>query len=400
MHSLNKKIITKYVYVFYSVALLFSFYLGNYGYKIDLVGVTLKPYMAMLAMSLFFISFSRLQFDLSTLLYSLFAAAYIFLSSFQEANGGSLRLSLGLILVLLSVVIVRTLFLKHTIPLKIELVFKLFLIVSICLYLIGCVDIWHSGTGRVVSFGVMRDRGMIRFAGLLGNPNYYTAFAIPALFYFLYHNLLWLILALSTIVLTFSFSGLSSVFIGMVIGLLFFSERRSNFVFGVSLILASILFVGLSIGFEFIPSRALDAFSLRLEVLSTGSGRFDMWKFCLNFFQDNPIGGIGIDSLKYYTGHILGIVNAHNTYLEVLVEGGGVVFVLFCFFILQLLRDAHSITLIRREHSWLFLAAVSVFINLFFVSATVNSSLILIFLFIGIVKDRELGSYNKKVLKV
>lgn len=84
-----------------------------------------------------------------------------------------------------------------------------------------------------------------------------------------------------------------------------------------------------------VPSSVIQRFSLDYLHNDSGAGRFDIWKKCLAFYKDNglfrEIFGTGAATFQYlipYNNHA-----AHNIYLQTLIEGGVVNFIILVLFL-------------------------------------------------------------------
>lgn len=83
------------------------------------------------------------------------------------------------------------------------------------------------------------------------------------------------------------------------------------------------------------------------DINSLSTNRLDLWKTAISDFISNPLFGVGWGNFIYRNG-----INAHNTYLQFLCEGGVIGFVLLMFPIIYLYRRTiKTIIVIRAKNN-------------------------------------------------
>lgn len=153
-------------------------------------------------------------------------------------------------------------------------------------------------------------------------------------------KILWIIMlvfALFIIMLTGSRSGLVANLVVIFFIFLFNSNvSRGKKISFIIMMLFVILFLSTNIT-KYIPQDILARFSLNYMINDSGAGRFIIWKRAIEFFYNNNILrmfiGTGPGTFQYLVmngGHA-----AHNIYIQTLVEGGFLNFVIFMLFVIK-----------------------------------------------------------------
>jgi hypothetical protein len=329
--------------------------------------------MAAIVAWLFAYKFSKLY------IYEIFFIVWIVLFAstaiYADNIVHSIRMSAGLLLFLATYILFRDFFKKYF---KIDYLYSLgmlFSISSIAWYAFGVMDMPESM--QRISHGVNYDRGMYRMTGYINNPDYFPIFSYIFLTY-AYVNLainrckVLFFLTLFNIFLTFSISAYFALFVAFVVDLVLFKRRSEKVLYATVLLLIMVLVYD-SGGYvaSIIDSRA--------GALETGSGRYSMWSNALDVFLNQPLLGIGVNSTSLVTTSI-GIVNLHNTFLGILVEGGIVVFLTYTVFILTYLKSLFTLSLVNYEYRFLFLTAILIFVNMMSVDAAINEGFLFLLL--------------------
>lgn len=192
-----------------------------------------------------------------------------------------------------------------------------------------------------------------RFAGLYGDPNYYSINLIIAisLLIILYLKkeikIQWCILISALLVyfaaLTVSKSALLMLcFPALLLFCVFIKQK--NIIGSVGVIFAVIIFVWMII------DNRIGIFSAVLNRLSNTntditSGRIELWRLFFDYFNENPLNVFFGRSVAYYTldGHV-----AHNTYIDIIYELGIVGGSLLIFLLGGIVKSARTIYQNRR----------------------------------------------------
>lgn len=232
--------------------------------------------------------------------------------------------------------------------------------------------------------------GETRFRGFMNDPNYFATLQLSALMYFFTMNTYKLrtkIISLLLFILSISLSGSKGGFISLSIVLLylFVNEivlKRKNLK-SVTLMMVSLTFFTiflvkssdsnyLSIFSQIAPSfeRVSTIFLDFGESISVGgSGRESAIKEALHLINISPFFGIGIgtySSLNYIISGSKTI--AHNTYLQLAVEWGLIVTIIFFLIVIIALIVSYRkkepiIKIVRNMMIPLFLGSLSISLN-------------------------------------
>jgi len=156
-------------------------------------------------------------------------------------------------------------------------------------------------------------------------------------------ELVWLAIVSLAIFFSFSRSGMIAYLGSLVTGYIVFKSRSLDKLIVFSLVLlAGFYFLSdlvLSFYFEFSELKGVVGATDQASDLNKAfSGRISYWLYALDLFEKNPILGIGIVNFVEYTKHVLeGTKDAHNTYLQILVEVGLIFFVVYMVYIITIM---------------------------------------------------------------
>lgn len=265
-----------------------------------------------------------------------FFAIFLLLSTGSNYPEMSLRFFLGVILMFITYYGVRAVVVESDSDDLIKSLTSagiIFSLVSIALYILGLASggFQSSFEELTVRWGVSYDRGIPRLSGATRDPNFYMAF--NCLFVYLAlarikttSGKLLLALSLLTSILTFSRGGFLALFSGLIIFIFAGKHYRLG--------MLALALIGTTAGVAYV---AIPDFSIflerRLSTVSDGSGRFEIWQNGLKLFSDNKLIGIGaFNFLQENTSRFGGEHYMHNTFLEVLVEGGVISFSIYLLF--------------------------------------------------------------------
>lgn len=355
-------------------ALLLSFFFQAFYVE---VGFALKAFYALSGAAWLFLCRGKFSRDIKVyeLIFVVFLVAYSATGIYSYDPSSSIKLIAGFLLMVLVYLMAKTALLRLEmceLPgmlLKVGLVFNA---VSTALYVAGIAKggIISGFEDLTVIYGVMYDRGIPRLVGPVKDPNFFVMFCSIFFFAGLYFFrsfkykilLFWSFL---NIALTFSRGGALALMLGLAFYIVFLQRKRITRtiqVFG-SIALAVALVWWLMPDAQMFLER-------RLESAGSASGRFEIWKHGWQAFLEHPYTGIGIFSfLQYNIQEFGGEHYMHNTYLEVLVEGGVFVFALYALFWAYLLSRLFLAVLAQKGEMERALGA-SIFCSLIVVAAS------------------------------
>ncbi|MBE0459502.1 O-antigen ligase family protein [Pseudoalteromonas prydzensis] len=261
---------------------------------------------------------------------------------------------------------------------------------SLFLYFFGALYFNLYGLNEGQKFmGVMVEKGILRAIGISTDPNFLSLISIVFVFFFLSkkNEKIYAFGFIILILLTLSRGGAASLVVGLVLYLL-----KNDFKKLAYIVLCSISFI---IIFQlFIDPDFLNlVFEKRMSGLETGAGRFDIWSQGLKIFEGNEVFGIGIFQFQSYNklyfsdGHFL-----HNTYFEVLIEGGVVVFAVFMLMLITFTSKFVHLYLFNDDFFWILPTIISFFICIFGLSAYASP---IIYTFMAVMNVIYLKSKSK-----
>jgi O-antigen ligase len=164
------------------------------------------------------------------------------------------------------------------------------------------------------------------------------------------------------ILLTVSIGGIGAVFIPFVMNLFLEKDRPTRR--KILMLFCAVVVAFIVLYFAVLKDTRF--LSYRLESLRTGSYRYGLWRYALSLVKKRPLFGIGLYNFRHFSQELFKIMNIHNTWLQALVEGGTVGFVLFAWFNFSVLRDI--VRLYRKDESVRYLLLSFMAILLIFIS--------------------------------
>ncbi|EOY5686658.1 O-antigen ligase family protein [Vibrio cholerae] len=356
--SLKKNLI-----VFVFVSFFFQSYYIDVGYAIKLY-----MFLIPLAWCVYSSSVINTKFLLHEKLLFVTIISFCSTSLYSYDVESSIKMIFGLIFLILYYVIFISALKKLDIHRIYDGIFYsgiIFNVISLILYVLGIMkvggDFSFLMTGK--HLGVVVDRGLPRLSGPLNDPNFYVAFNSLFLFFSVtkwkesIKGKLLLPLCLLTMFLTMSIGGYIAFFSGFFVYSIM--SRDGFFKMSLLLVFLSIIIYYL---YETTPFVS-EYFEIRTNGAGDGSGRFEIWSDAFQVFLDNPFG-IGIYSFLKYNIDILGGKHyMHNTYLELLVEGGVFVFLLYVITLIVMLFRAFRLSYSRKCFAFIFPSLVTICIS-------------------------------------
>lgn len=274
----------------------------------------------------------------------------------------SARMLLGMLLVYVYYSISKGIFQRHAASVDRALHISGWGLVvsSLALYLIGIYENLSAGSLPRVSWGAMYERGLYRLTGVWTDPN----FAGLGMLFVILYALLWgkirpllAIAALMVFALCLSrgalLAGIAGLGAAVLFQLLTGRLKRRDVSLGAAVIVGASVVAALAWQVPELNEILLH----RTGNISSGSGRADLWLAGLTAWSEHPLVGVGL----YNFGAAIGEPGrfAHNTPLEVLVEGGLPAFLLYVLFAASALWHAT-----RTNHKVYFVAVVSAFFTM------------------------------------
>ena len=203
----------------------------------------------------------------------------------------------------------------------------------------------------MILYGSYDEKNLTRFKGLMNDPNYFSILQVIALCYFinkrsikLHFKLLISLLIIISVLISGSKTGFITFccyIIFKVIEWFFETEKNRSKIILVLIMLIVLPIVSgivmklVEYSMIIIPAseRILPVFTNFGEAISGGGSiRIKTWKTALYIFAHSPIMGIGIGTYSDVAEILSGSqLIAHNTYLQLLVEWGLPLTLLFLF---------------------------------------------------------------------
>ncbi|PDY45271.1 polysaccharide polymerase [Bacillus pseudomycoides] len=384
--------------------LLFFITLSKYNVSI---GFSLKIYMIFLAVffCIYFRDFYFRPLYHYEILLLLFYFTYCLSGAFSQYPEASIRVILGVILVLICYFIMRYMLEQASIPAiesSIANVGILFNMISLLLYMIGLQIIGGSPTGvEITSYGLLLDRDYPRLIGLLDDPNIFIFYNTLFFSFYLTHlkgfkHSFGFILCIITNLLTFSRGGIVALILVVILYIILADFLKKVKMIMIALLCLVVIYAACS----FMQIDLNQIISSRINDFSSdkGSGRFELWEQAINYFMSHPLLGIGAFNFSdYYAFEHNEKLYVHNTYLEILVEAGIIGF-LFYFsflflFIIKLFR-----TKLHNKEPFIILTLFSFLLQMVSLSLMINEALFsflaIALKYISVYERKEAGFYD------
>lgn len=351
MKILNSRFIKLFFY-FLTASILFPFFSINLGFS-------LKPFyiLTLVLVPIFF--YLKIYFNLREFFY----IVYLFFSFasllYAENFNLGLRLFLAQVIVFIFYFITKNILINSNYKIDIVMyrIFLTYILISLSFFvLFFFLEISFFKIYMVSS-------GITRFSAFLLDPNFagYT-FAV-ILFWSLLSpvsNYFLSVLAFISLILTFSISSFICLLIGFFYYVFFIRKFASQKYFFSKKLIYSMMFNS-ALVFLFIFNSIIFSehfIASRISSLSTGSGRFELWRLGYNSYIQSPFFGVGIHNigLSFGSGAYL-----HNTFLEVLFELGPLGFFFFIAFFISLFISSLRL---KTEPFWIiFIIITFIFFN-------------------------------------
>lgn len=363
--TLNKRIILL------SITFL-SFFFQAYYINI---GYAFKVYMFCIPFLYLFYGFGKInnRFYNYEIFLLLTIISFSFSSLYSYDPESSIRMVVGLLLLCVFYIFYISALKKFNVT---DVIFSIFVagvifnIISLALYFYGIKSVGgnFSYSTQGAHYGLLVDRGIPRLIGTLKDPNFFigfnSLFLFISFFNFRYYRISKVLFILSSLtsLFTFSIGGLVAIICGLCS--VFIQNKRGLLRF----LFLLIAFFGLYfVGKEIFP-QLQDFINARASGASDGSGRFKDWINALKTVADYPFG-IGIFSFLKYNIEVLGGNHyVHNTYLELLVEGGIHTLILYLMSLLFLLYNVFKLGKLNKNLEFLLPSTISLLMSFFSLS--------------------------------
>lgn len=209
-------------------------------------------------------------------------------------------------------------------------------------------------------YGLYLEGSMVRMRGVFDSPN---NLSLVCVFLFLFYDFnktgvstIGKILTSISLMLTLSLTGLIALAVGYFFSI-FIQRRYSSLLwlsFGVVAFSAAVHFTA--------PERIIDPLiDVRLERLTTGSGRWDLFEYALKKIGDKPIIGYGLNQSRVILKEHREMQSTHNSFMEAAVDGGILALVLYSLSWFFYLTTAFKLSS-RYRQPFYFASAISLFI--------------------------------------
>lgn len=344
-------------------ALLFCLVLSTYfqRYYID-IGFALKPFMIfMLLIPLVYLVF-EIGMLRKTYVYERWFLLFLLYSClrgyFSSDVVSSFRLILGFAVILTYYSFVSNLAYRLDDGVVVSVLLcsgSLFLLVSLVSYFVG--DGW------------IMDRGIKRLIGSTIDPNIFVVFASLTHMLFLHkvgngeiRFVIGLLLSATCIILSVSRGGILATTLGTM--LFFLCPKTANVGAKIkkALVIVCCLTIVYMLATQYMNVDVRSIVVRRFQDITGGSGRANIWDNALKLFRAYPLFGVGLYNFQHYNLRVFGDSHyAHNTYLEILVEGGLIGAVLFAVFFIAFVLDRPSTRLLIVIKLAIYMQLISLF---------------------------------------
>lgn len=369
------KLIVRRDSIYYSLfyLLMLSLYFGRF--NLDL-GFSLKPFMIIMVLitlfSLKYINFNKLfNFEINLVI-------FIIIHSMTALNfkypSYSIRFIILYIIIFVFYFSTRSLLEKidvYSIEKVISRTGFIAIVSSLIYYILGILASGMNYFGNKLNYyGLMIDRSTPRLTGTASSdPNIFVFYVTLYFFYTLSHldtklNKIGFLLVTSTIILTFSRGAYLALGFGLITAFLLSNGLKIKIK---GIIVSSILITFLTFFGDYLKVNPIKFIIDRFSSFATdgGSGRLAIWANAIDTFNDNPILGIGINSVREYNFEYYNRgVYLHNSLLEVLVETGIVGSIIYALFLILLFINAIKLYMRNKKTLFILLTLLSMFIQM------------------------------------
>ncbi|GAA0746438.1 O-antigen ligase family protein [Clostridium oceanicum] len=244
------------------------------------------------------------------------------------------------------------------------------------------------------------DRTVNRLRGYVQDPNFFALYLTLPLFIVLYYfiknkkKMILTFAMLTMFFLSYSRAGYLSIILGVLYLIYLLKNRIPNFykksiVIGLLIFIVLIVFSSLSTT-KPICERVLGNISARFNETASKGARETLIRIGIDVFKENPIFGVGMLNVRYYTYSVVHNSYLHNTYLEAFVEQGIVGGLIYLLFIISFLMEKCNNIYAKVLKATI----ICQFIMMFFLSAINSEALFLslgLFCAINIKRNKQIS---------
>lgn len=283
------------------------------------------------------------NFEILFLLYVIYTAFSI---PFSADIARSLNLTIFNLLFIISYIAIIDYFKSISLERFYDLLYKAlkyYAYISFGYFILGVVIYYiFKGTLNEANnlFGLHIDGNRPRFNGLGTSPSSYGLVATLFLLMSVKQKDKWNILLVSTsLLLTISWTVFLSVFVSMLV-----YQYTNNIK---AMLKYLFLVLGIAFGLYLIFNSnvlIVEIIKYRIDNLSTGTHRFQIWEAVLNEIKQNLFFGVGYNYSPVYLKNLMGensLSSLHNVFVQILFEQGIFGFFLFVIFFSSLIRRVY-----------------------------------------------------------
>jgi O-antigen ligase len=325
-----------------------------------------RPYMLMVVILGLFLVFSKVarykrsNVDIAislVFIYMLYSALWAdnILLAIQMAG--------GIIILLLTYFVVRIILSGGSISeLKMACVLasKLFIILSFLYYIAGILLHYvvqvpltmEEGAKVAYLYGVYFEGGVIpRLRGFSDSPNNFGMYAVFFLVSLYLQDKISKTYVISIIILMILTLSNTTYLAMILIGIIFCLKkyRVIPLTFGMASILGGLVIY--AVNSRLLVNVSTDNADI-INRISTGSGRWEIFRYGLKSFEERPWFGHGLNQAREILEPLRSVKSTHNNFIEILLEGGLVGFIVYTFGLVIIITKARSLKSDRKLNLW------------------------------------------------
>jgi len=228
----------------------------------------------------------------------------------------------------------------------------LYLSVSFVYYLFGLYFVYFNGVSLGEErklFGLYLEGILPRMRGFADSPNNLVLLLFPIFYSLIIEKKLnrkLLTLVLIAVVCTISFTGYLAFIVILIC--LFFTNLKPLVVKCFSLVAIAVLILL----YLYITNEQLASIvTARINRLSSGSGRFDLFVHSINMVNESSMFGFGLGQARIYLLGFQGrdLQSTHNSFIEVFFEGGVIGLILFSLCWIAVIIYTYKVKILRKQ---------------------------------------------------
>lgn len=212
---------------------------------------------------------------------------------------------------------------------------KYYILGSFVFYLLGLYEFSTNPIeDKNLYFGLMQESILPRLRGFAESPNQFILYALFFLIFFINENR-YILIFLTVISLILSFSTTGYFILFLIFYISYFKKIFSlKFIF--SMLMIIMILVLFYTNFIQTNEDIMKMIEWRVERNNSGTGRFDLWIYILDFINNN-IWGYGLNSTRVIIKNFHELNSVHNSFFEVLLTGGWIGLLLYLLLFLTIL---------------------------------------------------------------